>query len=103
MRFAQVGPNEPVPVRHFSAIRQLARLFINPLVVILLIASAVSAWQTDRSQKAADRLRPPVAPTATVQRDGKWVEIPVRQVVPGDVFRLLAGDLVPADAGLVQR
>jgi Mg2+-importing ATPase len=124
-RLAQVGPNEPVRVKHFSAIRQLARLFINPLVLILLVASAVSAslgqradaiiivsmvllgvginyWQTDRSQRAADRLRASVLPTATVERDGKWVEIPVRQVVPGDVFRLSAGDLVPADARLVE-
>ena len=124
-RLAQVGPNEPVRVRHFSAIRQLARLFINPLVLILLVASAVSAslgqradaiiivsmvllgvginyWQTDRSQRAADRLRASVLPTATVHRDGQWVEIPVRQVVPGDVFRLSAGDLVPADARLVE-
>jgi P-type Mg2+ transporter len=121
----QVGPNEPVRVRHFSALRQLARLFNNPLVLILLVASAASAslgqqadaliivsmvllgvginyWQTDRSQRAAERLRASVLPTATVQRDGQWVEIPVRQVVPGDLFRLSAGDLVPADARLVE-
>ena len=125
LRLAQVGPNEPVRVHHFSAIRQLVRLFINPLVLILLVASLVSAslgqqadaliivsmvllgvginfWQTDRSQRAAERLRASVLPTATVQRDGQWVEIPVRQVVPGDVFRLSAGDLVPADARLVE-
>jgi len=104
---------------------QLLHLFANPLVVILLVASAISAslgqhadaliivttvlvgtginfWQTYRSQRAADRLRTSVAPTATVNRDGAWQEIPVRMVVPGDRVRLSAGDLVPADARLVE-
>jgi len=38
-----------------------------------------------------------VIPTATVLRDGAWLETPVQNVVPGDVFRLSAGDLVAAD------
>jgi Mg2+-importing ATPase len=42
-----------------------------------------------------------VSPTATVQRDGAWHEIRRRDVVPGDVIRLSAGDLVPADARLL--
>jgi len=41
-------------------------------------------------------------PTATVLRDGVWKEIQVRAVVPGDVFRLSAGDLIPADGRLVE-
>ena len=43
-----------------------------------------------------------MAPTATVKRDGKWIELPRRQIVPGDVVRLSAGDLVPADARLLR-
>jgi Mg2+-importing ATPase len=43
-----------------------------------------------------------VASTATVLRDGVWREVPISRVVPGDVFRLLAGDLVPADARLIE-
>jgi P-type Mg2+ transporter len=43
-----------------------------------------------------------VIPTATVLRDGTWIETPVRNVVPGDVFRLPADDLVPADARLLE-
>jgi len=124
-RLARYGPNEPVSVRRLSAIVQLIHLFANPLVVILLVASAISAslgqrtdaviiitivllgnainfWQTYRSQQAVDRLRASVAPTATVERDGRWQEIPLRAVVPGDVIRLAAGDLVPADARLVE-
>ena len=124
-RLAEFGPNEPVRVRRFSALAQLAQLFANPLVIILLVASAISAavgqktdasiifsivtigiainfWQTYRSEQAADRLRSSVAPTATIQRDGEWQEIPLRAVVPGDLIHLSAGDLVPADARLVE-
>ena len=124
-RLAEYGPNEPVSVHRLSALVQLAHLFANPLVVILLVASGISAslgqptdaliiitivllgiainfWQTYRSQQAADRLRASVAPTATVERDGQWQEIPLRAVVPGDLVRLSAGDLVPADARLTE-
>jgi Mg2+-importing ATPase len=104
---------------------QLLHLFANPLVVILLVASAIAGslgqkvdaliivtmvvlgvsinfWQSYRSQQAAERLRSSVSPTATVCRDGAWLETPLRNVVPGDVFRLSAGDLVPADARLLE-
>jgi P-type Mg2+ transporter len=124
-RFDQYGPNEPVQVRRFSAVAQLLRLFANPLVAILLVASVISAllgqgldatiivtivllgvainfWQTYRSQQATERLRSMVAPTATVRRDGEWREVPLREVVPGDVVRLSAGDLVPADCRLLE-
>ncbi|HEV2667708.1 MAG TPA: magnesium-translocating P-type ATPase, partial [Blastocatellia bacterium] len=47
------------------------------------------------------RLRAQVAPTARALRDGKWTEIPRREIVPGDVIQLSAGDLVPADALLL--
>ncbi len=123
-RLAQYGPNEPAPARRLSALVQFFQLFANPLVLILLVASATSAalgqdvdagliitivllsvtvnfWQSYRSQRAAERLRSSVAPTASVLRDDTWQEIPLRQVVPGDVIRLSAGDLVPADARLV--
>ena len=123
-RLAEYGPNEPAPRRRLSAVVEVGRLFASPLVLILLVASAVSAWlgedvdagiivaivllsvivdfwQSYRSQQAADRLRSSVASTATVRRDGTWKEIPLRQLVPGDVVRLSAGDIVPADARLL--
>lgn len=122
---AQYGPNEPAPVRRLSLVVQLLRLFANPLVLILLVASAISValrqrtdaviivtivlvgtsinfWQTYRSQRAADRLRASVTPTATLKRDGAWREVPIRLVVPGDLIELTAGDLVPADARLIE-
>ncbi len=124
-RLAQFGPNEPVRVRRFSAVSQLLRLFANPLVLILLVAALVSSLlgqhadagiivtivvlgvglnfvQTFRSNRAAEALNASVMPTATVLRDEHWQETPIRAVVPGDVFRLSAGDLVPADGELVE-
>jgi P-type Mg2+ transporter len=122
-RLDQIGPNEPVAARRTAGARQLLLLFANPLAIILLIASAVSAAlgesinaaiialmvllsvalnfiQTYRSQRAVERIRTEVAPTATVLRDGSWTELPRRELVPGDVIQLKAGDLVPADACL---
>ena len=71
------------------------------IVTIILLSVGVSFWQSYRSQQAADRLRASVAPAATVCRDGAWQELPLREVVPGDAIRLSAGDLVPADARLL--
>lgn len=124
-RFADVGPNEPARRRRGAVLRELLYFLANPLVVILLIASLVSAIlgepinasiialmvvlsvllnfvQTYRSQRAAERLREEVAPTASVLRDSQWIELPRRELVPGDVIRLAAGDRVPADARLIE-
>ncbi|MCS7234632.1 MAG: magnesium-translocating P-type ATPase [Armatimonadota bacterium] len=124
-RLARHGPNEPVPPRRTTALRQLASLLSNPLTVTLLVASGISAslgeWtdaalivtvvalstavnfaQFHRSQRAVERLQATTTPTATVLRDGRWQELPRSQLVPGDVVRLVAGDLVPADGRLVE-
>jgi Mg2+-importing ATPase len=123
-RLATRGPNELAPPPRFEALRELLRYFANPLVLILLVASVVSAafgqvasavivalmlilsvtlnfTQAYRSQRAARRLRRQVGQTATVLRDGLEREIPVREVVVGDVVHLKAGDLVPADGRLL--
>jgi Mg2+-importing ATPase len=122
-RLADVGPNDaaaPPP----SHLVEILKLVANPLAIILLLASAASAflrevvnaaiisamvvlsaalsfWQTYRSERAVRRLQARVAPTATVLRDGAWRDIPRSEVVPGDLVRLSAGDLVPADGRLV--
>jgi P-type Mg2+ transporter len=124
-RLAAVGPNEPTRPRRGAAVAELLGLLANPLVVILLVASLVSAIvgdglnaaiivvmvalsvvlnfaQTYRSRRAAERLREEVGPRATVRRDGAWVDVARREVVPGDVIRLSAGDRVPADARLLE-
>ena len=119
------GPNDTTGIKRSSGLVQFLRLFLNPLVAILLLAAIVSAIlgdrinasiiiaivllsnilnfvQTYQSQNAVEKLRAGVAPTATALRDGKWIEVPRRDLVPGDMIRLMAGDLVPADARLVQ-
>lgn len=124
-RLAQYGVNEPSPARRTAPLLQLLILLANPLAIILLIASGIALAlgevinasiiiamvllsvtlnfiQTYRSQKAVDSIRKEVAPTANVLRDGQWTEIPRREIVPGDVIKLAAGDLVPADAELLQ-
>jgi Mg2+-importing ATPase len=124
-RLSRFGPNELITGRRSGAVVQILLLFANPLAIILLIASLISALlgevlnasiiavmvllsaalnftQTFRSQRAAERLRLQVAPTATALRDGEWREVSRREIVPGDVIRLLAGNLVPADARLIQ-
>jgi Mg2+-importing ATPase len=122
---AEIGPNDLLTERGTSPVRELAAPFANPLVVTLLFASAISAYlgeiasaaiivlmvllsaalhltQRYRSHRAIDRLRGSVAPTATVLRDGAWRDLPRQQLVPGDRIRLAAGDLVPADARLIE-
>ena len=124
-RLSRYGPNDPTPVRRGALIQELLILFVNPLVIILLIAGIASGLlgqkidagiiivmvllgvsinflQTYRSQKAIQKLREHVSLSATVLRDGKWEEIKRHEVVPDDLVRLSAGDLVPADARLLQ-
>ncbi len=124
-RALRFGPNEPALTRHRGPLREFLRFCTNPLVVILLVASVISGLlgqiidasiiaamvlmsialnfvQAYRSQRAVERLREQVAPTATVLRDGAWVETARRNLVPGDVVRLSAGDLVPGDARLIE-
>ena len=123
-RLEQFGANEPAATQHQSFLSDLLHQFTNPLVLILIIAAVASAFlgekvdagiigvivllsmamdlsQTYRSQQAIEQLRQQVAPTATVLRDGEWKEIQRRDVVPGDMVRLSAGDLVPADCRLL--
>jgi P-type Mg2+ transporter len=124
-RLRDVGPNEPARPPRRGGLVAAAAFLANPLATILVIASIASAAlgdvvnatlivlmvalgltlnavQTHRSQRAAERLRQDVAPRATALRDGAWVEIFRRELVPGDVIRLSAGDRIPADARLIE-
>ena len=123
-RLGQFGWNEPAEAKRHSLVSDRWRSLLNPLVLILVIAACISGFlgekldatiiavivllstaidvvQTSRSQSAVEKLRAQVAPTATALRDGEWKEIRRREIVPGDIVRLSAGDLVPADARLV--
>ena len=123
-RLIHYGPNESaVPKPLPGWVRFLGR-FSNPLVIILLFASVLSALTGDlpsfvivttivslsvvldfiqetRAQSAVEALRERVGLRARTLRDGKQIALPVSHLVPGDVVRLAAGDLVPADGRLL--
>ena len=123
-RRERFGVNDPAAERPPPAWRRLAGRFANPLVIMLLVASliagatgdlvsfliivsivtlsvAIDFVQENRARDAIDALRRTVAVTATTLRDGAFVEIPVVDLVPGDIVRLGAGDVVPADGRLI--
>jgi Mg2+-importing ATPase len=124
-RMREYGSNSMVAESRFAAWRAFGRLLGNPLVVILLVASSLSLALGDhvggfiiiaivalsvalnffmefQARHAVEAIRKQVATTATVVRDGREQELPVPALVPGDVIRLHAGDLVPADGRLLE-
>jgi len=69
------------------------------IILVLLLANATVGFTEEHSAgKAIDALKAQLALNARVKRDGKWVSLPARELVPGDVIRLRMGDIVPADA-----
>lgn len=73
------------------------------LIVVMLVLSVVLRFiQELKADHAAEKLRALVRTTATVVREGKEHEIPLNSLVPGDVVKLSAGDMVPADVRLIE-
>lgn len=124
VRLARDGPNVIDTLRHQSLIAKIARRVAEPLVAILLISAAISGamgdWQSlvvialivalsigldvfqeHKAESAIAALQRSIAITATVRRDGAPVELPVRDVVRGDIVELRGGDLVPADGVVI--
>ncbi|MCS6937813.1 MAG: cation-translocating P-type ATPase, partial [Roseiflexus sp.] len=124
-RLAEYGPNGLQAARRISPWEILFEQFKNVLIVILLIATAISFFlghgvesiviavivlfavllgfiQEYRAERAIEALQQMTAPTATVLRDGQEIRIPARDLVPGDVILLRTGDRVPADARLIE-
>lgn len=124
-RLLKYGSNLIHGHRRQSLFLQFLSRFKNPLVILLLVASAISALtgeitnfliisvmvlfsvtldfvQEYRAGKAADCLRLSVEVHATLMRDGKIIDIPVTDVVPGDLAILTAGDMIPADGLLLE-
>ena len=123
-RLATIGPNALQVARRASPWRLLAAQFSNVLIVILLVATALSALlghaieaiaitvivvfavllgfvQEFRAERAIEALREMSAPRATVIRDGAEIDIPASEVVPGDMLVLSAGNRIAADGRLV--
>ena len=124
-RLTTYGPNDAATVKRSPLWLQFLARFRNPLVIILLVASGLSAATGDiasffivvtivtismtldfvqevRAQNAVEALRRSVAVQATVRRNGASLSVPIDQLVPGDIVELIAGDLVPADSRLLE-
>ena len=72
------------------------------IILVLLIANAsIGFWEERQAGNAIDALKAKLAIKARVKRDGKWITPPAKDLVPGDVIRLRLGDIVPADARLL--
>jgi P-type Mg2+ transporter len=125
LRLARYGPNIIHGERKKALILQFLAKFKNPLVIILLVASALSAFTGDttsffiigtivlisvtldfvqeyRAGQAADRLRQSVAVRGKVLRQGQTQEIPLSELTPGDVSLLVSGDMIPGDGRLLE-
>jgi Ca2+-transporting ATPase len=123
-RLSRYGPNELEAETGPSVFGIIFGQFKDVLIVILLIGTGLSALvgeifnaglillivlfsaglgfiQEYRAEKAIDALKKMLSPTVTVLRDGNEVEVPSRELVPGDVLLLEAGDRVPADARMI--
>jgi len=124
-RLAQHGPNELQAAPRISPWVLLLEQFKNVLIIILLVASALSILlghgvesiaiavivlfavllgfvQEYRAERAIEKLRQMAAPTAKVMRDGVEQEVLARTIVPGDLILLHAGDRIPADARVIE-
>jgi H+-transporting ATPase len=123
-RLAQYGPNEieekkPNPFLKFlsyfwgpipwmieaavilsALVRHWPDFFI--ILVLLLANAAVGFWEENQAGNAIAALKAKLAIRARIRRDGKWSSVAAREPVPGDVIRVRLGDIVPADARLLE-
>lgn len=78
--------------------------FANIIVIAILVTAStlLEFFEEYRSNKAAEKLKELVATTATVLRDGNEVEIPIKEVVLGDIVVLSAGSMIPADLRVLE-
>ncbi len=73
------------------------------IILVLLVGNAiVGFWEEYQAGNAIAALKKKLALEARVLRDDKWTFVPARELVPGDVIRLRLGDIVPADARLLE-
>jgi H+-transporting ATPase len=73
------------------------------IILFLLVSNAVVGfWEERQAGNAIEALKAGLAIKARVKRDGKWINPAARELVPGDVIRLKLGDIVPADARLLE-
>ncbi|HJD13638.1 MAG TPA: cation-translocating P-type ATPase [Candidatus Ruminococcus avistercoris] len=125
-RLQEYGENALQEGKKKSALQVFAEQFKDLLVIILLIAAVISmvsgnvestiviiavlimnailgTVQHEKAQKSLESLKSMSAPNAKVMRDGQKVEIPAREVVPGDILLLETGDLTAADGRILNQ
>jgi len=123
-RLGRFGPNEVEHGKQLGFVGEILDRSKNPLVIQLFVIAAVSLWigdaraasvvglmvvlsvllgyvQERRSGRAVERLLSMIKATCTAIRGGKEVELPLRDLVPGDIVALAAGDIIPADLRLL--
>ena len=123
-RLAQYGPNE-IEEKKTNEILKFLSYFWGPIpwmieaavvlsavarhwpdfgiILVLLLANAVVGfWEEHQAGNAIAALKATLAIKARVKRDGKWITRAARELVPGDVIRVRLGDIVPADARLLE-
>jgi Mg2+-importing ATPase len=123
-RLEETGPNLVSDAARNGWLRKALRMLRNPLVLLLTALSATSfatgdlragtvigtmvvlgvllRWvQESRAGSAAEKLKAMIRVTATAVRGGVEMELQIRELVPGDLVRLSAGDMVPADLRLI--
>jgi Mg2+-importing ATPase len=123
-RLAQYGHNEVAREKRTSPLKRLIAILSNPLSILLIILATITAltgggpgvymilimvilgaalrfFQEQRSDNAAQELQKMVTTTATVMQDGGRKEVALKDIVPGDLIFLSAGDMVPADVRLI--
>lgn len=76
-------------------------LTIGILSGIIIISTLISFIQEERSSKASEKLLDMVSNTTSVLRDGNFIEAPIDDIVVGDIIKLAAGDIIPADLRLL--
>jgi magnesium-transporting ATPase (P-type) len=127
-RLEQYGPNEVSKEKHNAWSQRLWHSVRNPLVILLTVLASISfytaqetsdfvgAWlmvlmvilgvalrfiQESKADSAAAKLKAMIKVTATVVRDGQPAEVPLQCLVPGDIVKLSAGDMIPADVRIL--
>jgi len=123
-RLSVYGYNEPAKKKKRAVLFEIFSRFLNPLVIVLLVIAGFSLFfgekisallvvlmalisvllsfvQEHRAGREAEKLSEMVRATATVYRNGRAREIPIREIVPGDVVDLFAGDMIPADLRII--
>ena len=123
-RIEEYGYNEPARKKRRTILIQILSKFLNPLVIVLLVIAGFSLFfgekieallvmlmaalsvflsfiQEHRAGKEAEKLSEMVRATATVYRNGRSEEIKIKEIVPGDVVDLFAGDMIPADLRII--